>query len=86
LTDIAASLGTGFLPFTEPVFSRCIHLVTNILQTAVLDGEDEFDDEWISTPLDLLSGIAQGLGSQVEPFVKNSTLLPLLTVCSHYVG
>ncbi|RCH86017.1 hypothetical protein CU097_003083 [Rhizopus azygosporus] len=84
LTDIATSLGTGFLPFTEPVFSRCVLLVTNILQTAVLDGEDEFDDEWISTPLDLLSGIVQGLGSQVEPFVKNSTLLPLLTVCSHY--
>ncbi|KAG1051021.1 hypothetical protein G6F43_006751 [Rhizopus delemar] len=83
LTDIATSLGEGFLPFTTPVFSRCVHLVTNILQNTVFVDE-EFDDDWISIPLDLLSGIVQGLGQHAERFVESSTLLPLLTVCSHY--
>lgn len=48
--------------------------------------EDELDDEFIVVPLDLLSGIVQGLGNTVEPFVRQSTLLPLLAVCAHYVS
>lgn len=67
------------------MFSRCVHLVTNILQNTVFVDE-EFEDDWISIPLDLLSGIVQGLGQHAERFVESSTLLPLLTVCSHYVG
>lgn len=93
----------GFLPFTEPVFTRCVMLVSTTLQNTIQqngggggnyndndnDDEDEFDDllddEFIVVPLDLLSGIVQGLGNTVEPFVKQSTLLPLLAVCAHYV-
>ncbi|RCI00866.1 Transportin-1, partial [Rhizopus stolonifer] len=89
LTDIATSLGVGFLPFTEPVFTRCVMLVSTTLQNAIQDPsyddfDDDMDDEFIVVPLDLLSGIVQGLGNTVEPFVKKSTLLPLLAVCSHY--
>ncbi|GAA5796715.1 hypothetical protein HPULCUR_002090 [Helicostylum pulchrum] len=88
LTDIATSLGIGFLPFTEPVFSRCVMLVSTTLQSSIqydeYDDLDELDDEFIVVPLDLLSGIVQGLGNTVEPFVKQSTLLPLLAVCAHY--
>jgi hypothetical protein len=47
---------------------------------------DELDDDFIVVPLDLLSGIVQGLGNTVEPFVTRSTLLPLLAVCAHYVS
>ncbi|KAG2233484.1 hypothetical protein INT48_003190 [Thamnidium elegans] len=88
LTDIATSLGIGFLPFTEPVFARCVMLVSATLQSTIhyddYDDLDELDDEFIVVPLDLLSGIVQGLGNTVEPFVKQSTLLPLLAVCAHY--
>ncbi|KAI7892273.1 armadillo-type protein [Mucor mucedo] len=88
LTDIATSLGIGFLPFTEPVFTRCVMLVSTTLQSTVADDDyddfDELDDEFIVVPLDLLSGIVQGLGNTVEPFVKQSTLLPLLAACAHY--
>lgn len=83
----------GFLPFTEPVFTRCVLIVSTTLQNTVQDrGYDDFDDEegledeFIIVPLDLLSGIVQGLGNTVEPFVKQSTLLPLLAVCAHYVS
>lgn len=82
-------MGIGFLPFTEPVFTRCVMLVSTTLQSTIQDEEyddfDELDDEFIVVPLDLLSGIVQGLGNTVEPFVKQSTLLPLLAVCAHYV-
>ncbi|KAI8369062.1 armadillo-type protein [Blakeslea trispora] len=88
LTDIATSVGHEFLPFTEPVFTRCVQLISITLQHIVKtnDGEDSssINDEFIVAPLDLLSGIVQGLGDLVEPFVKKSALLPLLTVCAHY--
>lgn len=83
-------MGGGFLPFTEPVFTRCVMLISTTLQSTIhKDAYDEFedlDDEFIVVPLDLLSGIVQGLGSSVEPFVTRSTLLPLLAVCAHYVS
>lgn len=90
LTDIATSLGSGFLPFTEPVFTRCVMLISTTLQNTIQqDDYEEFDDledEFIVIPLDLLSGIVQGLGEKVEPFVQQSTILPLLAVCAHYVS
>lgn len=65
-------------------------LVSTTLKSSIQYGEyddlDELDDEFIVVPLDLLSGIVQGLGNTVEPFVKQSTLLPLLAVCAHYVS
>jgi hypothetical protein len=65
-------------------------LVSTTLQSTIHeDAYDEFDgldDEFIVVPLDLLSGIVQGLGNTVEPFVTRSTLLPLLAVCAHYVS
>lgn len=82
-------MGIGFLPFTEPVFTRCVMLVSTTLQSTIADQDyddfDDLDDEFIVVPLDLLSGIVQGLGNTVEPFVKQSTLLPLLAACAHYV-
>ncbi|KAF1807660.1 armadillo-type protein [Mucor lusitanicus] len=88
LTDIATSLGSGFLPFTEPVFTRCVMLISTTLQNTIQHDDyqvfDDLDDEFIVIPLDLLSGIVQGLGEKVEPFVQQSTILPLLAVCAHY--
>ena len=91
MTDIATSLGTGFLPFTEPVFHRCVLLVSSILRNtfpeeADEDEDDDLEDESIVVPLDLLSGIVQGLGSRVEPFVQRSRLMPLLSGCVHCVS
>ncbi|KAI9484057.1 MAG: armadillo-type protein [Benjaminiella poitrasii] len=85
LTDIATSLGRGFLPFTEPVFTRCVMLIHATIQNSLNeDGYDGLDDEFIIVPLDLLSGIVQGLGGEIEPFLRRSPLLPLLAVCAHY--
>ncbi|XP_034681987.1 transportin-1-like isoform X2 [Vitis riparia] len=76
-TSIAQALGTGFSQFAEPVFQRCI----NIIQTQQLAKIDpasagvQYDKEFIVCSLDLLSGLAEGLGSGIEslvfPFLHN---------------
>jgi hypothetical protein len=63
-------------------------LVSTTLQTSLSDNDLsdlELDDEFIVVPLDLISGIVQGLGHAVQPFVQKSSLLGLLAVCAHHV-
>ncbi|CAL0320622.1 unnamed protein product [Lupinus luteus] len=82
-TSIAHALGTGFSPFAEPVFRRCI----NILQAQQFAKVDpvaagtQYDKEFIVCSLDLLSGLAEGLGSGVESLVSQSSLRDLLLHC-----
>ncbi|KAL4609820.1 hypothetical protein ACB092_08G008400 [Castanea dentata] len=82
-TSIAQALGTGFSQFAEPVFQRCI----NIIQTQQLAKVDtvsagvQYDKEFIVCCLDLLSGLAEGLGSGIESLVSHSNLRDLLLQC-----
>ncbi|KAG6528448.1 hypothetical protein ZIOFF_010623 [Zingiber officinale] len=67
-TSIAQSLGPGFSQFAEPVFQRCIGLI-QIQQLAKVDHATagvQYDKEFIVCSLDLLSGLAEGLGGGVE--------------------
>ncbi|GLT75276.1 hypothetical protein SLA2020_470120 [Shorea laevis] len=82
-TSIAQALGTGFSQFAQPVFQRCI----NIIQTQQLAKVDpvsagvQYDKEFIVCTLDLLSGLAEGLGSGIESLVSQSSLRDLLLQC-----
>ncbi|XP_072991613.1 transportin-1 isoform X1 [Typha latifolia] len=82
-TSIAQALGPGFSQFAEPVFQRCI----NIVQSQQLAKVDHvaagvlYDKEFIVCSLDLLSGLAEGLGSGVESLVGQSNLRDLLLQC-----
>ncbi|XP_062175926.1 transportin-1 isoform X1 [Alnus glutinosa] len=82
-TSIAQALGTGFSQFAEPVFQRCI----SIIQTQQLAKVDpvsagvQYDKEFIVCSLDLLSGLAEGLGSGIESLVSQSNLRDLLLQC-----
>ncbi|KAL3539108.1 hypothetical protein ACH5RR_002474 [Cinchona calisaya] len=82
-TSIAQALGTGFSQFGQPVFQRCI----NIIQTQQLAKIDpvsagaQYDKEFIVCSLDLLSGLAEGLGSGIESLVSQSNLRDLLLQC-----
>ncbi|KAF9600199.1 hypothetical protein IFM89_005023 [Coptis chinensis] len=77
------ALGSGFSQFAEPVFQRCI----NLIQTQQLAKVDpvsagvQFDKEFIVCSLDLLSGLAEGLGSGIESLVAQSNLRDLLLQC-----
>jgi transportin-1 len=69
LSSIATALQTGFLPYCEPVFVRCIVLVQ---QTMEASGPDTpLDKDFMIVALDLLSGLAEGLGNYFIFEIKN---------------
>ncbi|GBG76318.1 hypothetical protein CBR_g22065 [Chara braunii] len=83
LTSIAQALGQGFAQYAEPVFQRCV----NLIRVHLLAKTDEaragikYDKEFIVCSLDLLSGIAEGLGPGIESLVARSDLRDLLVQC-----
>ncbi|KAJ8530306.1 hypothetical protein K7X08_037141 [Anisodus acutangulus] len=82
-TSIAEALGTGFAQFAQPVFQRCITIIQS-QQLAKVDPVSaglQYDREFIVCSLDLLSGLAEGLGSGVECLVSQSNLRDLLLQC-----
>ncbi|TVU16727.1 hypothetical protein EJB05_40304 [Eragrostis curvula] len=82
-TSIAQALGPGFAQFAEPVFQRCINLIQS-QQLAKVDPTAAgalYDREFIVCSLDLLSGLAEGLGAGIESLVAQSNLRDLLLQC-----
>lgn len=41
ISSVATALHSSFLPYCEPVFQRCIHLISNTLQQAASATSDE---------------------------------------------
>jgi transportin-1 len=86
LTSVAQALGVGFGEFAQPVFARCLVLIErNLKPTAPgevpINGGDGPDADFIVCSLDLISGLAEGLGASVEGLVTSSNLVPLLYAC-----
>ncbi|KAG0590810.1 hypothetical protein KC19_1G128300 [Ceratodon purpureus] len=82
-TSLAQALGAGFTQYAEPVFLRCINLIQTH-QVAKTDPERagvNYDKEFIVCSLDLLSGLAEGLGTNIESLVLRSDLPDLLLQC-----
>ncbi|XP_068659068.1 transportin-1-like [Aristolochia californica] len=82
-TSIAQALGPGFSQFADPVFQRCINLIRTQLLAKVdpISAGVQYDKEFIVCSLDLLSGLAEGLGSGIESLVAQSGLRDLLLQC-----
>ncbi|TDL23096.1 ARM repeat-containing protein [Rickenella mellea] len=90
LSSVTIAIGPAFLPHVAPVFERCLMLV----HTALLNYQayqqnpdlDEPDKSFLVVALDLLSGLTQGLGMTLEPYIATSvpSLLDLLAVCLKY--
>ena len=89
---MATALQTGFIPYCEPVYKRCLSLVKQTLsQTELFNKQqqqqsdsiqyDMPDKDFMVVALDLLSGIAEGLGQLIAPLVANSEILILLYQC-----
>ena len=86
LSSVATALQTGFIPYCEPVFKRCLSLVKQTLDQVELcnrfpDQYEMPDKDFMVVALDLLSGLAEGLGQMIAPLVANSEILPLLYQC-----
>ncbi|XP_013409528.1 transportin-1 isoform X2 [Lingula anatina] len=86
LSSVATALQSGFLPYCEPVFRRCVSLVEQTLTQsyANMTSPEQFDPpdkDFMIVALDLLSGLAEGLEHHIEALVANSGILKLLFQC-----
>ncbi|XP_023585220.1 transportin-1 [Trichechus manatus latirostris] len=86
LSSVATALQSGFLPYCEPVYQRCVNLVQKTLAQAMLNNAqpDQYeapDKDFMIVALDLLSGLAEGLGGSIEQLVARSNILTLMYQC-----
>uniref|UniRef100_A0A1B0BAA9 Importin N-terminal domain-containing protein n=1 Tax=Glossina palpalis gambiensis TaxID=67801 RepID=A0A1B0BAA9_9MUSC len=85
LSSIATALQSGFLPYCDPVYKRCISLIEQTINQDMAwkqnAGFDQPDKERMIVALDLLSGLAEGLDGHIESLVANSNIMQLLYQC-----
>ncbi|XP_017783866.1 PREDICTED: transportin-1 isoform X2 [Nicrophorus vespilloides] len=86
LSSVATALQSGFLPYCEPVYRRCVSLVQQTLYQHMAnqqnpDSFDAPDKDFMIVALDLLSGLAEGLNGHIEKLVVNSNIMELLHHC-----
>ncbi|KAI0001044.1 transportin-PC [Russula vinacea] len=87
LASVTIAMGSAFLPYSGPVFERCVNIArTSIMhyQTWQQNPElDEPDKTFLVVALDLLSGLTQGLGMALKPFIENNqpAFFQLLVLC-----
>ncbi|XP_034513050.1 transportin-2 [Ailuropoda melanoleuca] len=86
LSSVATALQSGFLPYCEPVYQRCVTLVQKTLAQAMMytqhpEQYEAPDKDFMIVALDLLSGLAEGLGGHVEQLVARSNIMTLLFQC-----
>uniref|UniRef100_A0A6B2EC29 Transportin-1 n=1 Tax=Phlebotomus kandelakii TaxID=1109342 RepID=A0A6B2EC29_9DIPT len=86
LSSVATALQSGFLPYCEPVYNRCISLIQQTINqdmanTANPGQYEQPDKEFMIVALDLLSGLAEGLDGHIEQLVVNSNIMELLFQC-----
>ena len=91
MTSVAAAVGAAFEPFAPPVFAKCI----TIIETAMIvvlgseeAGEDStydyIDVDPMCVALDLIAGIAEGLGPAFLGLLSASNFLELLLHCMRF--
>ena len=87
LSSVASSLQLGFLPYCNPVYSRCLSLIEQTLAQYEFHLQnpnhvDIPDKDFLVASLDLLSGLAEGLGEHMQELVSHSNLIQLLYQCA----
>jgi len=87
LASVSIAMGPAFFLYAGPVFERCNNIIhQSLLQYQAYQQNPELDEpggSFLVVALDLLSGLTQGLGMSLEPFITNSNpnMLNLLTFC-----
>lgn len=88
LSFVAQALGPGFLPFAGPVYERSIRLIHSTLSAQAQFERDPQhmeppEKDFIVVALDLLSGMVQGIGTNVESLITSvqPNLIELLQFC-----
>lgn len=78
--------GSAYEPYAQATFDRCMGILTMQLQArgVVANGQAppiESEREFIICSLDLISGLAEGLGPAIEALVARSNLRNMLLQC-----
>ncbi|KAG1854187.1 armadillo-type protein [Suillus subalutaceus] len=87
IASVTIAMGPAFSPYALPVFQRCVNIIhQSLLQYQAYQQNpdlDEPDKSFLVVSLDLLSGLAQGMGMHLEALIGQTSpnLLQLLTVC-----
>ncbi|XP_071954469.1 transportin-1-like [Antedon mediterranea] len=86
LSSVATALQSGFLPYSEPVYQRCVSLTESTLAQIQASNQNPDqveppDKDFMIVALDLLSGLAEGLESYIEGLVARSNIMSLLYQC-----
>ncbi|KAF7639288.1 Importin N-terminal domain-containing protein [Meloidogyne graminicola] len=90
ISSVATALHCSFLPYAEPVFQRCVHIISTTLQqsqsvnTAASNAaqQDQADKDFLIVALDLLSELTEALRDYIEPLLEQSNLNQLVYFCS----
>lgn len=86
LTSVAQALGVGFGEFAGPVFARCLRLIERNLRAQppgeqLINSGEGPDSDFIVCSLDLISGLAEGLGANIEQLAGGTSVVMLLFAC-----
>eukprot|EP00730_Choanoeca_flexa_P006143 TRINITY_DN12095_c3_g1_i3.p1 TRINITY_DN12095_c3_g1~~TRINITY_DN12095_c3_g1_i3.p1 ORF type:complete len:903 (+),score=192.85 TRINITY_DN12095_c3_g1_i3:102-2810(+) len=85
LSSICISVKDAFLPYAQPVFERALGILhENVAAEVALasgQGTEMPEKEFTISMLDLISGLIEGLQEQIEPLVRDTSLIELLLHC-----
>ncbi|ULU04712.1 hypothetical protein L5515_013596 [Caenorhabditis briggsae] len=87
ISAIVSAMGQSFIPYIQPVFTRCCNLIEKCVQQNqqhLMSPEtvEAPETDFIIVALDLLSGLAESLPDHMPPLVTNSKLIELMLFCS----
>ncbi|KAI8999818.1 Transportin-PC [Gaertneriomyces semiglobifer] len=74
MSSVATALGPAFSPMAGEVWARCLKIISNTYNALQVVAQHQPDLEapdkdFIVVSLDLLSGVAQGMGPSIEPVI-----------------
>ncbi|KAK7022069.1 hypothetical protein VNI00_017051 [Paramarasmius palmivorus] len=80
VSSVINAMGPSFLPYVGSVLERCTNIIRNSLpqHATFQQNPDESDLSLTAASLDLISGLTQGLGTDLEPFVNKTNFVDLL--------
>ncbi|KAJ3148566.1 hypothetical protein HDU89_004663 [Geranomyces variabilis] len=86
MSSVASALGPQFAPYAAEVWQRCLRIIQITLQyyaNPPPQAHEEPDKDFVVVSLDLLSGVAQGLGEQVQQLIPQCQppVLSVLPLC-----
>ena len=80
LSSVVSALKSGFFPYAPLAFQQSVNLIDWFL-SSIKDTSQTGNEDILVGSLELLSGMTEGLGSDIEPLVTGSNVVLLLLQC-----